>query len=261
MAVAIVTGAASGFGAATARRLSRDGYGVMLADLNRDDAARNAQLIVDTSGRAASCACDVGNRDSFSEMVDRTRAELGEIDVIVNNAGYTHPRSAMEDVTEDDFHKVVAVNFAAIFYTGKFIVPLMKRNGNGGSIVNISSSAAMRPGMALTWYAAAKAAVRAATQGMAMELSMHNIRVNAIAPGLGDTGLLTRFIGAEDTREAREKFGGSIPLGRLCQPEDVANAVGFLVGPDAAFITGHCLPVDGGFLAGNFSPAARPGIQ
>ena len=175
---------------------------------------------------------------------------------MANNAGYTHPRRTMGDVTREDYERVIAVNLTPLYLTGRWIVPGMKARRRG-AIVNVSSSAAIRPGMALTWYAAAKAAVIAATQGMAMELSSHGVRVNAVAPGLGETGLLTRFIGREATPEALAQFGGSIPLGRLCQPDDVANAIAFLVGPDAAFITRHCLPVDGGFLAGNYNPAAR----
>ena len=185
-------------------------------------------------------------------------SDLGEIGTVVNNAGYTHPRSRMEDVSDEDFRRVIDVNFTALHNTATLIMPRMKAAGIGGAIVNISSTAAIRPGMAVTCYAAKKAAVIAATQGMAMELSAHNIRVNAVAPGLAKAGLLTRFTGTGDASEARLKFGGTVPLGRLCQPEDVANAVSFLVGPDAAFITGHCLPVDGGCLAGIFSAAARP---
>lgn len=255
MKTAIVTGAASGFGAATAERLARDGHAVVVADLNEGGAGNVVDRINGAGGKAVACACNVADADAYSAMADLARSAFGDIDIVVNNAGYTHPRSAMEDVTEDDFYRVVDVNLKALFYTGKFIVPGMKKRGKGGTIINVSSTAAKRPGMALTWYSAAKAAVNVASQGMAMELGHHGIRVNAIEPVIGETGMLTRFMGQEDSPEARSKFGGSIPLGRFCKPADVANVVGFLCGPDGSFVNGHCLPVDGGFLGGAY---ARP---
>jgi len=255
MRVAIVTGAASGFGAETARRLARDGVRVVVADLDGDGARAVAESIGEAGGNATSCRCDVGNAESYAAMVDHAEGEFGLPDITVNNAGYTHPRSAMEDVSEADLGKVLDVNLKALYFTGRYIVPKLKARGQGGAIVNISSTAAFRPGMALTWYSAAKAAMNVATQGMAMELGHHGIRVNAIAPVIGETGMLTRFMGQEDSPEARVKFGASIPLGRFCKPADVAGVVAFLVGPDGAFVNGHCLPVDGGFLAGGY---ARP---
>lgn len=251
--IAIVTGGASGFGEAIVERLAGEGMSVLIADLNGDRASDMEKRL--NSNLVAACRCDVADGQSYARMVETCSDRFGVPTLVVNNAGYTHPRGRMEDVDEDEYDRTLNVNVKALYHCGKSVVPMMKSAGTG-HIINIASTAALRPGMALTWYAASKGAVVTATQAMAMELAPAGIRVNAIAPVIGETPLLERFVGEKVGPEIRKRFGDSIPLGRFCQPADIADAVKFLDSAEAAFINGHCLPVDGGWLAGAFSMAA-----
>lgn len=246
--VVIVTGGASGFGAGICARAARDGHKVVVADLDAGVARTAAGAYPDALG----LACDVAEDAAWQDLVTATLDRYGRIDVVVNNAGFTHMRSAMEDVTPADYERVFAVNMRSLYLCSRHAVPVLKGQRRG-MIVNVASSAAFRPGMALTWYAASKGAVVTATQGMAMELAAYGVRANALAPVIGETGLMETFMGAKDSPATRERFSASIPLGRFCRPEDVAGAVAFLMGPDGGFVNGHCLPVDGGWLAGAFA--------
>jgi 3-oxoacyl-[acyl-carrier protein] reductase len=170
---------------------------------------------------------------------------FGVPDIWVNNAGWTHLNKPMLDVTEEEFDRVYAINVKSIFHISNIIVPLMRQKG-GGSIVNIGSVAGIRPRPGLTWYNSTKGAVNILSQSMAVELAPDNIRVNAICPVMGETGLLEAFMGQPDTPENRAKFVATIPMGRLARPEDIARATLYLASNDANFITGVLLPVDGG---------------
>jgi 3-oxoacyl-[acyl-carrier protein] reductase len=181
---------------------------------------------------------------SVSETFAKLRSRWDSLDILVNNAGTTHLPMQMEDVTEEDFDKVFAVNAKSVFYTSKYGVPWMKKAG-AGAIVNIASTAALSPRANLTWYNASKGWMVTATKSMAIELAPDGIRVNAICPVAGETPLLASFMGG-DTPTTREKFIASIPLGRLSTPEDIAAAALYLSSDDAAMITGVALEVDGG---------------
>lgn len=248
---AIVTGAGSGFGRAIASLFAAEGATVFIADLDGSAADAAAEAIVAQGAEARAHRVDVTRRRDVDELVDAAIAQAGRIDILVNNAGYTHARAAPEDVTEEDYDRVFAVNMKSVFHFVRKVSPLMK-SARQGSIINIASTAVRRPGGALTWYAASKGALMTATQSLAVDLGPHNVRVNAISPVVGETGLLTRFTGAEDTPEARRRFTATIPLGRYCTPDDVASAALYLASPRSAFITGTALDVDGGFLAGNY---------
>lgn len=239
--VAVVTGAASGFGEGMAKRFAEEGAKIVVADIN----ARGAERVADEIGQAAiAVTTDVSVRAAMENLIHSAESAFGRIDIMVNNAGYTHPNGDMLCVDEETFDLITAVNMKAIYHAVLAIGPIMERQG-GGSILNTASTAGLRPRPGLTWYNASKGWAIAATKSMAVELAPKNIRVNCLCPVAGETGMLARFMG-EDTPEMREKFRASIPLGRLSTPQDIANAALWLVSDEAAFITGVALEVDGG---------------
>ncbi|MDJ0943870.1 MAG: glucose 1-dehydrogenase [Kiloniellales bacterium] len=243
--VAVVTGAASGFGAGIARRFAQEGAAVVAADLAEAAGQDVVGEIVQGGGRATFVACDVTERAAVRRMVRTAADAYGRLDVLVNNAGYSHVNQPMTETSEADFDRVYAVNVKAIYLAALEAVPLLRAQG-GGCILNTSSTAALRPRPGLTWYNGSKGAVNTITKSMAAELAPDRIRVNAICPVIGATGMLETFLGAPDTPELREKFVATIPLGRMSEPADVAAAALFLASEEAAFITGACLEVDGG---------------
>jgi len=244
--VAIVTGAGSGFGEAMAKLFAEQGASVTVADIRKDAADRVASEITASGGQALAVVVDVTSGEQVEAMVQSTLKHFGKLDIIVNNAGTTHKSQPMLEVDEATFDRVFNVNVKSIFHTAKSVVPVFERLG-GGVILNIASTAAVRPRPGLTWYSGSKGAATIITKSMAVELAPKNIRVCALNPAMGVTPLLTDFLpGGIDTPETRAKIISSIPLGRLSQPQDVAQAALFLVSDEAAFITGVCLEVDGG---------------
>ncbi|WP_376986286.1 SDR family oxidoreductase [Bosea sp. R86505] len=238
---ALVTGAAQGFGFGIAETFVREGARVALLDLNGDKAKEAAQAI---GRRAFAVTCDVGKAKSVEKAVARVIAKLGPLDIVVNNAGTTHRNMPMTEVTEEEFDRVFAVNVKSIYLMTKATVPHFREHG-GGVILNIGSTAGVRPRPGLTWYNGSKGAVNLLSKSMAVELAPDRIRVNAIAPVAGETPLLATFMG-EDTPEKRAQFRASIPWGRLSTPQDMANAALYLCSDDAEMVTGTVLAVDGG---------------
>lgn len=239
--VAIVTGAASGFGEGIAKRFAEEGAKVVVADLNAKGAERVAEEIGEN---AVWVQTDVSMKSEIDEMVAKAMDSFGRIDIMVNNAGFTHRNGDLLGVSEDTFDLINAVNMKAIYYSTLAVVPILEKQG-GGSIISTASTAGLRPRPGLTWYNASKGWVITATKSMAVELAPKNIRVNCLCPVAGETGMLAQFMGA-DTPELRDKFRSSIPLGRLSTPLDIANAALWLASEEAAFITGVALEVDGG---------------
>ena len=239
--VAIITGAASGFGEGMAKRFAEEGAKVVVADLNGKGAERVAAEI---GAEAIAVASDVSSRSEVDEMVYAAKNTFGRIDIMVNNAGYTHRNGDMLAVDEATFDLITAVNMKAIYHATVAVVPIMERQG-GGVILTTASTAGLRPRPGLTWYNASKGWAITATKSMAVELAPKNIRVNCLCPVAGETGMLAQFMG-EDTPELRAKFRASIPLGRLSTPLDIANAALWLASDEAEFITGVALEVDGG---------------
>ena len=239
--VAIITGAASGFGEGMARRFAEEGAKVVVADLNQRGADRVAREI---GGNAIAVTTDVSLRSDIDAMVSAALNAFGRIDIMVNNAGYTHRNGDLLGVDEETFDLIAAVNMKAIYFSALAVVPVMESQG-GGSIITTASTAGLRPRPGLTWYNASKGWAITATKSMAVELAPKNIRVNCLCPVAGETGMLEKFMG-EDTPEIREKFKASIPLGRLSMPLDIANAALWLASDEAQFITGVALEVDGG---------------
>ncbi|MEM6896348.1 MAG: glucose 1-dehydrogenase [Pseudomonadota bacterium] len=236
---AIVTGGASGFGAGIARKFAAEGADVLVADINADGAAQIAEEIGGHAGHV-----DVSDGASVAALAAQA-AELWEAtDILVNNAGITHLPAPMEDISEDDFDRVLAVNAKSVYLFARHFVPAMKARG-AGAILNVASTAGVSPRPRLNWYNASKGWMITATKAMAVELAPHGVRVNAINPVAGETPLLASFMGG-DTPEVREKFLSTIPLGRFSTPEDMGAAAAFLCSDEAAMITGVALEVDGG---------------
>jgi len=238
---ALVTGAGSGFGAGIARIFAREGAKVAVVDIN----TRAAEDVAGTIGaNAIALHADVSRRPDVEAAVQATIAAFGGLDILVNNAGVAHTRGPLAEVSEEEFDRVLAVNLKSIFLFAKAAVPLMRRRG-GGVIINIGSTAGIRPRPGLTWYNASKGAVNLMSKSMALELAPDKIRVCALAPTIGDTALLPTFMGG-DSDELREKFRMSVPLGRLSTPQDVANAALFFASDEAEFLTGTVLEINGG---------------
>ena len=240
--VAIVTGAASGFGRGIAEAFAREGAKVVVADLNAEGAVEVARSLVDS---ASAATCNVAIRADVEAMVGMAVEKFGGVDILVNNAGYTHKNQSLLTVSEEEFDRIYAVNVKAIYLATLAIVPVFEKRG-GGVIINTASTAGVRPRPGLTWYNGSKGAAIILTKSMAAELAPKNIRVNAINPVIGETGMLEQFMGLPDTPENRAKFVASIPLGRMSKPSDIANAALFFADPASGFITGVCMEVDGG---------------
>jgi len=239
--VAVITGAASGFGEGMARRFAEEGAKVVVADLN----GKGAERVADQIGPAAiPVSVDVSQKADIDEMVAAVIEAHGRIDIMVNNAGFTHPNGDMLEVDEQSFDLITAVNMKAIYHTARAIVPIMEAQG-GGCILTTASTAGLRPRPGLTWYNASKGWAITATKSMAVELAPKKIRVNCLCPVAGETGMLSLFLG-EDTPERRAQFRATVPLGRFSTPLDIANAALWLVSDEAEFITGVALEVDGG---------------
>ena len=243
--VAIVTGGGAGFGEGISRRFAAEGARVIVNDVNEEDGRRVADAVGEAGGEARFVHADVSSDADTGRLVAAAVDRYGRLDIMVNNAGVPQRAQPMESVTEDEFDRIFAVNVKALYWSAKHTVPLMRQAG-GGCIIHTASTAAISPRPGLVWYNGSKGAVNTITQAMAVELAPDRIRVNAVCPVAGETRMLAEFLGGEVTPEMHAKFMSTVPLGRLSQPEDVANAVLFLASDDAEFLTGVCLPVDGG---------------
>jgi 3-oxoacyl-[acyl-carrier protein] reductase len=237
--VAIVTGGGSGMGAAIAETYAREGAHVAVVDVDGAAAAKVARKIGNT---AIAIKCDVTRRSDIDAAVLETASAFGGLNVLVNNAGVAHLNKPVLDIDEKEFDRVFAVNVKGLFMFTQAVVPLMK--GKGGVIINIGSTAGLRPRPGLSAYNATKGAVHNLTKTLAVELAPDKIRVCAIAPVATDTPLLPTFLGPAPGM--REKFIATVPLGRLATAQDIADAALFLASDDAKFLTGNIMEVDGG---------------
>ena len=239
--VAIVTGGAAGFGEGIVRLFVEQGARVVLADL---DVARGEALARQLGAATRFVRCDVAVGSDVATLVTACVEAFGVPDIVINNAGTTHANQPMLNVDEATFDRMFAVNVKSIYHMAQAVVPLMRRRRKG-VIINIGSTAGIRPRPGLTWYNASKGAVNLLSKSMAVELGPDGIRVNAICPVIGETGLLEKFMGVPDTPENRTRFIATIPLGRLSRASDVAAAALYLASEAAEFISGVELPVDG----------------
>ncbi len=245
--VAIITGAGSGFGEGIASKFVAEGASVLIADRDLPSAERVAHSL---GPAARALKIDVAVAADVHRMMDAAVHFFGRIDILVNNAGVTHLPTPLEDVSEADFDRVVAVNMKAIYLAMVNVVPRMKANAAGvhgirGMVLNIASTAGVSPRPRLSWYNASKGWVITATRANAVELAPFGIRVCALNPVAGETPLLKSFMG-EDTPEMRAKFLSTIPIGRFSLPEDLANAACYLCSDEASMVTGVCMEIDGG---------------
>ena len=239
--IAIVTGAASGFGEGIARKFIAEGARVVVADRDGDGAMRVADALgLDAVGVRA----DVTRAADVEAMVRAAIERFDGLDILVNNAGMGHLPQPLESLDEAQFDRILAVNVKAIYFAAKEVVPRFKAQQRG-VILNIASTAGVSPRPRLTWYNASKGWVITATRSMAVELAPFGIRVCALNPVAGETPMLKTFMG-EDTPEVRAKFLATIPIGRFSTPEDLGNAACFLCSDEASMITGVALEVDGG---------------
>ncbi len=236
---AIVTGGGSGFGAGIVKKFVAEGARVLIADIDVAAATKVAGQY-----DAIPLAVDVSKMESWEALAEAAKAAFGRVDILVNNAGITHLPQPMQDVEEDEFDRILAVNAKSVYLSAKTIVPMMIAAGSG-VILNVASTAGVSPRPNLNWYNASKGWMITATKTMAVELAPKGIRVNAINPVAGETPLLQSFMG-QDTPEIRAKFIATIPLGRFSTPEDMGNAACFLCSDEASMITGVAMEVDGG---------------
>lgn len=235
--IAIVTGAGSGFGAGIAKRFAEEGARVVVNDINADAGNTVAREIGGTFVQA-----DVTKSGDWAKLV---RAAGDDLDIIVNNAGWTHRNKPYLEVTEAEFDRVYAVNVKSIYLSALHAVPVFRKRGRG-CFVNIASTAGLRPRPGLTVYNSSKGAVILMSKSMAAEFGPERIRVNCVNPVFSpETSLSAEFAGGAVTEEAKKRFLATIPLGRFSTPLDVANACLYLASDEASFISGVCIEVDG----------------
>ena len=239
---ALVTGAASGFGAEIARHFAREGAKVTLMDLNGEGARAVAGEI---GASAMNVKGDVTSRADIDAAIAAAVEHGEKLDILVNNAGWTHRNKPLLEVTEEEFDKVFAINVKSIFHAAHAVVPVFAGQGHG-VILNIGSTAGIRPRPGLTVYNSSKGAVVLMSRSMAAEFGPDRIRVNCVNPVFSpDTALSAEFAGGEVTEEAKKRFLATIPLGRFSTPLDVANACLYLASEEASMISGVCIEVDG----------------
>jgi 3-oxoacyl-[acyl-carrier protein] reductase len=239
---AAITGAGSGMGRATAELFADRGARVTVVDVDEDAAAETVARIEDGGGEAVAVTADVSDADAVERFVDETVEAFGSLDVLHNNAGIPQQSTPVADVTEETWDAVLDVNLKSAFLGAKYAVPHM-REGGGGVILNTASTAGIRPRTGLSAYAASKGGMITLTKQLAHELADDGVRVNAICPVATDTGMLESF--ASDGLSVEDMLG-TIPLGRLAEPDDIAQAAAFLASEEADMITGTALEVDGG---------------
>jgi len=246
---AIVTGAGAGIGKATAELFAAEGARVIAAEIVCEAAEAVTAGILRAGGRALAVCADVSLAGPARRTVEAAVAEFGTVDILVNNAGVELKRP-VEETTEEEWDRVLAVNLKSAFLMSKYVIPIMKRAGRG-AIVNNSSVGYFIAAANSTAYGASKAGMMALTRGMALELAPYGIRVNAVCPGVIDTPMNERNLArAEDPEAMRRSWFEITPLRKLGRPEDVARAILFLAcEEDAAFITGTPLIIDGGRTA------------
>jgi 3-oxoacyl-[acyl-carrier protein] reductase len=242
----IVTGAGSGFGEATAKRFAREGAQVVVSDIDDVGANRVVDEITAADGQAIANHCNVAEADDVEELVQQTMDTYRQIDVLVNNAGYSHMSRLLWKITVEEFDAVFAVNVRGVFLGCKYVIPHMIERKTG-TIINIASIGAIAPRPGVTPYNGTKGAVLTMTKGLALEVARHNIRVNAVNPVAAETGFMKGAMGVDRLEEAdRERLTSTIPRGRMAQPKDVAAAVTYLASEDGEFLTGTSINVDGG---------------
>jgi 3-oxoacyl-[acyl-carrier protein] reductase len=244
--VAVVTGGGSGIGRASALAFAEEGARVAVVDIDEGAAGDTARLIDKAGGVAVAIRADVAQAADNDAVVRQTIARWGRIDVFLANAGVPQFPRPVEEVDEDTFDRIMAVNVKGVFLGAKYALAAMKRQRSGVFLVTASTSA-IRPRPGVQAYSASKGAVVALAKSLALESAPFGVRVIAIAPVATETPMLATFMGKKAVdEEGMARYRGTVPLGRLNRPEDLARAAVFLASDDAAMITGSCIEVDGG---------------
>ncbi len=243
--VAIITGAGSGFGQGIAKRFAAEGAKVVVNDINAAGGERVAEEIRKAGGAVQFVKADVTRGADWAALVAAAQAKFGGLDIVVNNAGWTHRNKPYLEVTEAEFDKVYAVNVKSVWLSAMHVVPVFRKRG-GGAFVNVASTGGLRPRPGLTVYNSSKGATIVMSKSMAAEFGPDKIRVNCVNPVFSpETALSAEFAGGALTPEAKAKFLATIPLGRFSTPLDVANACLYLASDQAAMVSGSCIEVDG----------------
>jgi 3-oxoacyl-[acyl-carrier protein] reductase len=242
--VSVITGAGSGIGRASALAFAAEGACVVAADLNLASVQETAQAIAAEGGSAGAFQVDVTDAKKVGAMLQHAVDRFGRLDVLFNNAGLPQAATPLEDSDDALFERIMAVNVRGVFNGCRAAIPRMKTQG-GGVILNTASTAGIRPRPGLAIYNASKAAVISLTKTLALEVAPYRIRVVSICPVATETPMLSTFLGPNE-QEARQRFVGTIPWGRLNKPEDLARAAVFLASPEAEMVTGTAFEVDGG---------------
>lgn len=246
--VALITGAGSGIGRATAILFAKEGSKVVVADCAKESGEQTVEIIKNAGGEASFVYVDVSRADDVQRMIEKTVKYYGKLDVLFNNAGINIP-APITEITEELWDKIININLKGVFLGCKYAIPVMKKQG-GGVIINTASIFAFVGFANDSAYCASKGGVYAFTRALALEVAPFNIRVNCICPGTTMTPLVQGVwmrLGEPEERERTTKQ--QIPLGRLGRPEDIANAALFLASDDSSFMTGAAIIVDGGFTA------------
>ncbi|ETN47041.1 uncharacterized protein HMPREF1541_01231 [Cyphellophora europaea CBS 101466] len=241
--VIVVTGAGAGFGRGIVKKVTAEGAKVLGVDLNERTVRETAEATPDS---CVAHTADVSSEESWKGILKAVLDSFGKLDIVVNCAGVVHNAGPSHTIPEDQFDLMFRVNVKPLYLSNKVITPYWIENKVKGSFVNLSSISEPRPRPFLVWYAASKGAVTVTTKGLAGEYAAHGIRFNCIRPAVGETAMLPKVLGGHDTPEGRKKVLGTVPLGRVCQPEDVANMVCYLASDEANYITGAAFDVDGG---------------
>jgi meso-butanediol dehydrogenase/(S,S)-butanediol dehydrogenase/diacetyl reductase len=245
---AIITGVASGIGRSTAILFAREGARLILADVNGEGLEETLSMVKREGGEAIAKKTDVGREEEFKELIDLTLETYGRIDILCNNAGIASGLMDLEDQNGDDWRRVFQVNVMGAVFGIKHVAKHMKER-RSGAIVNTASVAGIRSGAGGNAYSASKAALINFTQTAACDLGGYNVRVNAVCPGLIETGMTKPVFDYARTKGKEERLGYRCELRRYGRPEEIAAAILFLASDEASYITGQALPVDGGNTA------------
>ena len=246
--VAVITGAGSGIGRAAARLFAAEGASVVVADVSVEVGEETVRQIAAHDGQALFVATDLRDARQVQRLVQETIAQYGKIDILYNNAGI-NLHAKVTETAEDDWDRVMEVNVKSVYLTCRFLIPEMIKNG-GGCIINTASAAAIVGLRGLAAYTASKASVLGLTRNIALDYAAHNIRANALCPGVTATDMTLSIIeGQPDPVKARERYERGRPVGRMATPEEMARAALFLASDESSFVTGAPLIVDGGYTA------------